>query len=79
MNLFISKEVKAFGKKMVAHHNDWRQGGYTFKHKSGMEIWTSNGVLFIDTYPNTNAFNLFEKFYINRCRRKAARKNLLNL
>jgi len=64
--MFISQEVRRLGKDMVLHFNMWTQYDNYF-HNKKIKIWTSNGVFFIDTYPNIDAFNIFEKFYLHKC------------
>lgn len=29
----------------------WKQTQYTFKHEDGLQVWTANGFLFINTCP----------------------------
>lgn len=63
----ISKEVKELCKDMIDYPENWKQTSFTFNNiKTNMQIWTSNGILSIDFYPNSNSFNIFEKIYIKR-------------
>ena len=39
----------------------WRQGEHTLRHENGAEIWTSNGALWINMYPNIS-MSLISKF-----------------
>jgi hypothetical protein len=63
--MFVSKEVEELGRQIIEHPEDWSQDSYCFK-SDRLEIWTANGVFYIDSYPETNMFNIFEQFYIRR-------------
>lgn len=70
MALFIKEETKKLGEDIVNNYNSWGQSKYTFGNGS-IEIWNSNGVRYIDFYPNIGAFGFFEKKYIYRCIKKS--------
>jgi len=40
---------------------DWRQTRYTFNHRSGVELWTSNGFWFFQPYTG-GSFGFIEKW-----------------
>lgn len=70
--MFISDETKLLAKDLIENHKDWKQYDHTYHNKrSDVSIWVSNGVLFIDFYPNVNAFNTFEKRLIHKAIRKS--------
>jgi hypothetical protein len=51
----------------IENSDDWKQTGYYISNtKTGCRIWTANGLLFIDFYPNIEAFSLWEKIRIHR-------------
>ena len=68
--MFIKKETKELGKDLVESYEKWEQNPHTYSNGK-LEIWTANGVLFIDSRPETKMFNIFEKFYIHRCIKKS--------
>jgi len=68
--MFIKQETRLLGKDMIHNCQDWTQKKHTFSNEK-MEIWTCNGVWFVDTHPEMFMFNVFEKFYIHRCIKKS--------
>lgn len=71
--MIISKETKLLGQDMIENHHEWRNTYYEYTNGK-ISIWTGNGIPFIDTYPETKAFNLIEKIYLKRCIKKSLLK-----
>ena len=72
----ISKEVKELCDDMILNNKSWNQSRHTFDKKdTNVSIWVSNGIPFIDFYPEIKAFNLMEKIYIHRYIKKSIIKS----
>lgn len=58
--------------------DEWHFGQYTATHlKSELEIWTSNGWSFVNTYPSESNFTLLQRWRLSRALRDAkVRDNL---
>ena len=51
---------------------------YTCTHKaSGVALWIANGVTFVDTYPGTSGFNLWQRYRLWRAVRRATARAML--
>jgi hypothetical protein len=45
----------------------WQQDSYTFdNHARGIQIWTGNGFLSLNTYPEEIRLSLFNKWQLSR-------------
>ena len=67
----IKQETRDLGNDMIDNCQEWHQSHHTFSN-GNIQIWTSNIPMFdIDTYPNTNSFNVFERLYLHRCIKKS--------
>lgn len=76
--MFISDIVEDLIADIKINHQDWIQYAFTLYNKnSGKQIWTANGVMFIDFYPNVHAFNIFEQRAIHRAIKYASVKNAI--
>lgn len=74
--LFISRETEDLIRSIV-NDDGWKQvDQYTFGNDKS-EIWTSNGVLFIDFYPSIGAFNIIEKIAIKSAIKKRTIMNAI--
>lgn len=63
--------LEVIQKSMVENVDDWEQAGhYLVNTKNGLKVWTGNGLLFYDTYPESNAFNFLDKIKFSIFRRK---------
>lgn len=62
---------------MIDNYQNWKQGTHTFGNGK-LEIWTASIPIFnMDSYPETNMFNIFERIYIHRCIKKAIIKKAI--
>lgn len=57
-------------KSLLEDSSNWEQQQYYLIHKSGLQIWTSNGFWWFDTYPNSNAFTFIDKLKFISLKRK---------
>jgi hypothetical protein len=74
--MFISPIVKELIEDIKTNHENWKQYSYTFYNtRTTKQIWTANGILFIDFYPNIKAFNIFEQIAIHRAIKYSNIKN----
>ena len=75
--MFIKEEVKKLGLHIKLNPNKWKQT-YCCYESENLEIWTANGFFFIDSYPSTCMFNIFEKYYIKKCIKIAKINKVIN-
>jgi hypothetical protein len=73
--MFIKEEVKKLGLHIKNNPCKWKQTYFCYESEN-LEIWTANGILFIDMYPRIGMFNIFEKYYIKNCIKIAKLKKL---
>jgi hypothetical protein len=84
--MFIKKETKKLGQNIISDFKNWNDKPFTFsnndepfKFSNGhISIWIASGVFYIDFHPTANFFNIFEKFYIQRCIKTSRRKRALH-
>jgi len=75
--MFIRKETKELGRDLVENCQKWKQGHCTYSNGK-LSIWTANWpIIDLDSYPETNMFNIFERLYIHRCIKKSIIKNAI--
>ena len=69
--MFIRPHAQFIINSMKNNPEDWNFLSNTCSNlEIDITLWTSNGFLFIDTYPETHAFNLIEKWIISRLKGK---------
>ena len=69
--MFIRPHAQFIINSMKDNPEDWTFGNCTCENqKLNICLWTSNGFWFLDTYPNTEAFNIIEKWIISRLKGK---------
>jgi len=57
----IRQQVEKICKSIEETPLDWTQNLHTFRHKkTGLEIWTANGIGFISLYRTTDGTNVSE-------------------
>ena len=69
--MFIRPHAQFIINSMKNNPEDWTFTEYRMTNlKININLWVSGGAIFIDTYPNTQAFNFFEKMTIHKLKGK---------
>ncbi len=69
--MFIRPHAQFIINSMKENPEDWTfTQYYCTNSKININLWVSSGAMWIDTYPNTQAFNFFEKMAIHKLKGK---------